>query len=179
MHKFLQYENESMHGTLWVANKAPNQPSNQPTNQAQVDAHDFKTLTTTKKCKIKEPSSWQIPKSSTVACFRRGMLGAGASRVSFNSWEMRRLRFPLGGKRVLARKPNLGAISGFCPAQVCGALHFLGIHGPCIFLDMRDLHKKRLCLCHVFYTDTAQAKNSKEAEKCRSYLAQKMTQIHI
>ena len=44
MHKFSQYENESMHGTLWVANKAPNQPTNQPTNQAQVDAHDFKTL---------------------------------------------------------------------------------------------------------------------------------------
>ena len=31
MHKFSQYENESMHGTLWVANKAPNQPTNQPT----------------------------------------------------------------------------------------------------------------------------------------------------
>ena len=116
-----------------------NQPT-QPTNQAQVDAHDFKTLnveivfSTTKKCKIKEPSSWQIPKSSTVACFRRGMLGAGASRVSFNSWEMRRLRFPLGGQRVLARKPNLGAISGFLSCAGLWGIAFSGdswaVHFP-------------------------------------------------
>ena len=105
-----------------------NHPTNQPTKH-RLTLMILKPLQPQQKCKIKEPSSWQIPKSSTVACFRRGMLGAGASRVSFNSWEMRRLRFPLEDNAYLRGNPILAQFLGFVLRRFVGHCIFWGFMG--------------------------------------------------